>query len=250
MKLLSFDTSSSSIQIACLENAEILASLSQEPQFEGRQEAASMLIPLIDRQIKEAGWKKHDIDLLVVGAGPGSFTGVRVAVAAARSICQALNLGLIPSSRLESLSFLSERPLALLLAAGGGKYFGAAYDLDMSREGGGLLVEPFCDSYEASMARLGQAHLPNLLLDNAGQNLPDAGATFANDKRLLQFPQQANLALAQAQLAWQRISRLSEFENIRREELRKIYPWDNVLPLYLRSPSVTLKPNASSSKTN
>lgn len=52
------------------------------------------LIPALDRTLREAGVERSSLGGVVVGAGPGSFTGVRVAAAAAKGICHALEIPL------------------------------------------------------------------------------------------------------------------------------------------------------------
>ena len=55
-----------------------------------RQHAVSMLMPGIDEIVNEARWDKRQLDCLVVGQGPGSFTGIRTAVVTARTLAQGL----------------------------------------------------------------------------------------------------------------------------------------------------------------
>jgi tRNA threonylcarbamoyladenosine biosynthesis protein TsaB len=58
--------------------------------------------------LKEAGAKLNDIDAIVVSCGPGSYTGLRVGVTVAKSICYALDKPLIAISSLESLIYGAE----------------------------------------------------------------------------------------------------------------------------------------------
>jgi tRNA threonylcarbamoyladenosine biosynthesis protein TsaB len=55
---------------------------------------AECLFPLIDRILGEYGLAKKQVDLVGVNCGPGSFTGLRIGVAAAKGFCQALDVPL------------------------------------------------------------------------------------------------------------------------------------------------------------
>ncbi|MBU6452302.1 MAG: tRNA (adenosine(37)-N6)-threonylcarbamoyltransferase complex dimerization subunit type 1 TsaB [Cyanobacteria bacterium REEB67] len=110
MRLLSFDTSSRGLSVAILENGQILA----EANFEGqagdrpkadRQEAVSLLLPTIDELTVKLGFRKTDYSAIVVGVGPGGFTGVRVAVVTARTLGQALELPVVGINSLEVAAF-------------------------------------------------------------------------------------------------------------------------------------------------
>lgn len=237
MRVLAFDTSTPSTQVALLEDGLIVLEKKHVPADSNRQESASKLIVYIDRIIKEARWSKKDIDLIVVGVGPGSFTGVRVAVITARSIAQGLSIGVLPVSTLEIVARASAgRPLAVIAPAGAGQYFAGAFGEDIHAC---QLVESFCASAEEVKLRL--AAVPKrivsaqietaLFIDSANFQVP--------------YPELNNLAAEAALLAWERIK--SKAQKIEREALSKAYPWDNVLPLYLRSPSVTLKAGHGSS---
>ncbi len=65
---------------------------------------AERLIPLIEAVLAEAGVAWPALDALAVSTGPGDFTGVRVAVAAARGLAMALGRPAIGVSRLEALA--------------------------------------------------------------------------------------------------------------------------------------------------
>lgn len=237
MRALAFDTSTPDIQLALLEDGRIVSELRQAPADSNRQESASKLIVCIDRLVKDASWSKDKIDLLVVGVGPGSFTGVRVAVITARSIGQALNVGVVPVSMLEIVArAASSRPVAVIAPAGAGQYFAAAFGDDIHQE---QLVESFCAPVSEICSRL--ESVPDRIMSAQ----VDSTLFLANGTRQLPFPEIPNLAKDAALLAWERLNAKSQ--KIERESLSKAYPWDNVLPLYLRSPSITLKAGNGSS---
>lgn len=56
---------------------------------------AEVLLPIIDDVVREAGLTPSALDIVAVTTGPGSFTGIRVGIAAARGIALALDLPLI-----------------------------------------------------------------------------------------------------------------------------------------------------------
>lgn len=69
----------------------------------GRQQA-ELLIPELERLLKKARVSKQNIMLLAVDVGPGSFTGVRIGVATARALAQALRVPLVGVSSLEAMA--------------------------------------------------------------------------------------------------------------------------------------------------
>ncbi|MEQ8766414.1 MAG: tRNA (adenosine(37)-N6)-threonylcarbamoyltransferase complex dimerization subunit type 1 TsaB [Planctomycetota bacterium] len=87
--------------------------------FERGQRHARDLMPALEELMKEVGWSPEELDAVIVDVGPGSYTGVRVAVAAARTLAFAVNATLIG---VDSLSVLAQalggdRPLCVVLDA-------------------------------------------------------------------------------------------------------------------------------------
>ncbi len=89
------------------------------------------LFDRIDEALKKAGIAVQDIELIGVGTGPGSFTGIRIAVASARMLAQVLDVPLvgIESPLLWALSFDAAANDAILAAfdAKKGRVFAALY---------------------------------------------------------------------------------------------------------------------------
>ena len=109
MLLLAFDTAGPDCAAALARDdqgaARILARRSERI---GRGHAEA-LMPMIDEVLGEAGATFADINKIAVTTGPGSFTGVRVGVAAARALALALDIPAVGVGTLETLASAAER---------------------------------------------------------------------------------------------------------------------------------------------
>lgn len=65
---------------------------------------AESLHVFIDAVLKEAGITPKDLDAIAISKGPGSYTGLRIGVSAAKGLCFALNKPLISVSTLQALA--------------------------------------------------------------------------------------------------------------------------------------------------
>jgi tRNA threonylcarbamoyladenosine biosynthesis protein TsaB len=83
MLTLAFDTATGVATSALVDGDEVLGE---------RASRAQTLLEDVDALLRQAGAHPSDIDQLAVGIGPGSFTGVRIGLAAARGL--ALSLGI------------------------------------------------------------------------------------------------------------------------------------------------------------
>lgn len=110
------------------------------------------LMPMVDRVLKDASLAGRDLDVLAVTIGPGSFTGLRIGLAAAKGLALSLDKPLIGISTLEVLAHnLSYSPLlaASVLDARKGEIYGACFDVSQAypRPLGGEMAcspESFC----------------------------------------------------------------------------------------------------------
>ncbi len=101
MKILGIDSSAKSASAAILDNNKIIAQFYINTGLTHSQ----TLMPMIDNVLKCSGTQLKDIDLVAVNKGPGSFTGVRIGVAAAKGICDPLNIRVCGTSTLESMAY-------------------------------------------------------------------------------------------------------------------------------------------------
>ncbi len=137
MRALAIDTSTYRAEVALWEGG---AEVVREENLDQAKHAES-LFGLIDRAFARAGWKKAELDLLVPCIGPGSFTGARVGLAAAKGIALALDRPIVGVCGLEAMAsslrqVAKERArdadaVVALLDARKGEVFWAAY----AREG-------------------------------------------------------------------------------------------------------------------
>jgi tRNA threonylcarbamoyl adenosine modification protein YeaZ len=200
-----------------------------------RQQVASSLMPEVDKAFRELGWPKRSLDLIVAGVGPGSFTGVRVAVITARTLAQALQLPLIGVSLLETyyVAVGGHSPAATIISTTSNQFFYGAFK--------GTAEDP---AHPVIPSGFGTA-------DELRHVLSDIPAWYADEQALAVFsehpaqplPLMKNIAATQAQLAYDRLSlrRLLPSDTDGKNQLAETFPWVDVLPLYLRGPSVTVK---------
>jgi tRNA threonylcarbamoyladenosine biosynthesis protein TsaB len=94
--VLAFDTSTPVASVAVGEGGRVLA----ERAFEAAARASAELLPAVDAAVREAGLAPRGLGAVVVGAGPGSFTGVRIAAATAKGLVRALRAPLFAYSSL------------------------------------------------------------------------------------------------------------------------------------------------------
>ena len=120
---LAFDTSSSTGSVAVGAAGAVLA----EATLEQQGQHASRLVPTIDFVLREAGIALGDISGVVVGEGPGSFTGVRVAAATAKGLVHGVGCALWAVSSLvaAALSVGGTGVRYVLFDARGGRVYGA-----------------------------------------------------------------------------------------------------------------------------
>jgi tRNA threonylcarbamoyladenosine biosynthesis protein TsaB len=190
--VIGFDTATDDVAVALVR----FDSSSGAPELMGEHSAgvaagerprhAAELLPELERLVDSIGWPR--IDLLAVGVGPGSFTGLRIGLATARALAQALRKPVVPVGTLAALSLGLEdraeggrRSLLGVLDARRGQAFAGLF------EGRGATVwEPFVASPDELAERVAALPEPPLAggsgairfrhqLEGAGARvLPDA----------------------------------------------------------------------------
>ena len=150
MKVLGLDTATSGCSAALWEGT---AGLTVGARVTVRRSApmargqAEVLVPLAQEVLAEAGAGFGDLDRIAVTVGPGAFTGLRIALAAARGIAVARDLPVVGITSFDAIAHgvpEAERAGRPLLVA-----------VDSRR------AEPFLQLYDAALAPLGEPAMPD-----------------------------------------------------------------------------------------
>ena len=122
MIVLALDTSTLHAGVALWRDGRVLAE--RQRVVTTHSEA---LLPMIDEVFAEAAVAPGDVDAIACGAGPGSFTGLRIGLATCKGLCFALGKPLVMVSSLAALAARAPegRVLAALDAFKGEVYVGA-----------------------------------------------------------------------------------------------------------------------------
>ncbi len=91
------------------------------------------LVPAVRRLMEGVGWRVRELAAVGVVVGPGSFTGIRVGLSAAKGLCEAGEVGMVSMSRLALVA--GEEGVALLDAGRGEFFLGEYRSGAMVREG-------------------------------------------------------------------------------------------------------------------
>jgi len=99
MKLLAIDTSTEQLSVAVQHGQQVWA----QAQAGGAQ-ASATLIPVVQTLLAQAQLRLHELDALVVGHGPGAFTGLRTACSVAQGLALGAGLRVLPINTLQAVA--------------------------------------------------------------------------------------------------------------------------------------------------
>ena len=105
MKILAVDTTGATASVAVQDtdkgkNSKIFCETSGE-----EMNHLQALFPMTEKVLSDAGISKNELEMIAVSIGPGSFTGIRIGMAAARTMAQALDLPMAAVPTLESFVY-------------------------------------------------------------------------------------------------------------------------------------------------
>ena len=101
MKILALETSAVSASAALCEDETLIA---QTFSNSGLTHSRT-LMPMVEGMLNNSGWQLSDVELVAVASGPGSFTGLRIGVAAAKGLGWAMEKPCCGVSTLEAMAW-------------------------------------------------------------------------------------------------------------------------------------------------
>ena len=99
MKLLAIDTSSLACSVALQADRDII-----ERHEEQAREHTRLLMPMLRAVLDEASLHTEQLDAIVLGNGPGSFIGMRIAASVAQGIAHGAGIPIVPVSSLAAVA--------------------------------------------------------------------------------------------------------------------------------------------------
>jgi tRNA threonylcarbamoyladenosine biosynthesis protein TsaB len=130
--ILALETSGRDASVALLERrGDAVEPLIQRTLPDGERSAKSLL-PCVAEALREASWRPADLELIAVTTGPGSFTGLRIGVVAAKTLAYATGAKLIGVHTLTAVAAgvqCNAPRLWVLLDAQRHEFFAASFDM-------------------------------------------------------------------------------------------------------------------------
>jgi tRNA threonylcarbamoyladenosine biosynthesis protein TsaB len=179
--ILNIDTAMRTAGVCLAKDGEVLALAENQEQ----KDHSAWLHPAIRRLLADTGHRPGDLQAVAVTAGPGSYTGLRVGMAAAKGFCYALGIPLIAENTLNAMAFAArgQLPEADLLCpmidARRMEVFTAVYQKD----GGLLLPATAMVVDENSFSEILSEHRMSFFGEGSDKCKPvikAAGAAFVN----------------------------------------------------------------------
>ena len=106
MKYLAVDSSTKALSVALIEDTAVVAENTLLPQ----QQHGVLLVPAVAQLLEQMNWKTSDLEGLLVGVGPGSYTGLRMGVTFAKTWANSKKL---PIASVSSLALIAAASLPL-----------------------------------------------------------------------------------------------------------------------------------------
>lgn len=160
MKILAFDASAAVGAVALAEDDKVICAYNTE----GKHTHSETLLPLAERALTESGVKLSDVDLFACTVGPGSFTGVRIAVSLVKGLALPEDKSCVGLSSLEALAYpLRDKDAVIcpMIDARRGNVYNALF------KGGKRLCPDRLISLEALEAELAELGEPVFLAGDA-----------------------------------------------------------------------------------
>lgn len=218
MRLLAFESSAKTASVALLEDGNLLAEYMQD----SGQTHSRTLLKMAEDMLSNCEWKVSDLDYTAVSAGPGSFTGLRIGLAAAKGLSWGAEIPCVGVSTLEAMAHFASSMDGVLVCCMDARRE-QVYNALFSCENGCLtrLTEDRAISIEELAQELENIEKPKILVGD--------GASLCYNT----LKERIQLRLAPQHLRQQRASgtALAAWEKIQRGEITSV---ETLVPNYLR----------------
>lgn len=129
-RIVAIDTAGEFASLALLDGEQVV----EELLLQSADGYAHILFSQLERLMARHGWRHSQVDGYAAGAGPGSFTGVRVALAAVKGLAEAAGARAAAVSNLQAMASYGTAPLrAPFYDARRGEIYAALYDAQLNR---------------------------------------------------------------------------------------------------------------------
>lgn len=208
MKLLAVDTANGICSVALYADRQVMASKTEHEV--SRQ--AEMLVPMMESLLEEQQLTYEGLDGLATSIGPGSFTGVRIGMAAIKGVACVMGLPVTGVTTLEAVVWQAsqeygERSVLAVLDARRQQYYIQLFE-GLQATGEAMLVDTSLLANQVKEGVLVASNCPELI----SEQLPDVELTPAIQPHAIQIASCAALKIEQGEQG------------------------NNVTPLYIRPP--------------
>lgn len=179
MKILAIESASVTASCAVSENGIILG----EYTLSHKKTHSEKLMPLIETLMKELELKIQDIDVIAISEGPGSYTGLRIGAAIAKSMAYAVNIPIVNVPTTKSLAgniFDLNNHIVPVMDAKGGRIYTGIYKWE--DEELVTVKEQFPCNIEELIDILNEYEVPSIFNGDGSVNYRSIIAENLNDK--------------------------------------------------------------------
>lgn len=147
MRTLCMDSAHKHLVIALYQDETLVASCEKEAW----KQQSECIFPELIKLMESVGWTSDDLDQVVITKGPGSYTGVRIAMSIAKVLCTTKQLPLYTISTFHMYAGLCEDALVLLDARSSRVYYGRLHK--------GVLLEETIHTIEDVKKEVASSHM-------------------------------------------------------------------------------------------
>jgi tRNA threonylcarbamoyladenosine biosynthesis protein TsaB len=147
LAVIALDGATDDVVVGAARGAELIHESAIDRGEERFPRHATMLLGEVERAVEAAGgWER--VGTIGIGVGPGSFTGLRIAIATGRALAQARGLEAAPVGTLEALAMgiaeraMERRPILAILDARRGEVFAQLHDEAGETISGPVVLNP------------------------------------------------------------------------------------------------------------